>query len=311
MNIFGWGKKNKKFSDHEQDQKAQEIELKQQLASLNTSHCKLENSAREVSKVATETADYLSRELENTMYRFFTVIDNMVDVVIIRNPDSEWQTVNRFTQELLGLHISDYYQKPNSEIHNIENYFDTHHDLLTDQLAWHRGESVRVMLDVVDVHGTTRHFDVIKTPTYQKHDNKKPKELIVIGREITDIRTSEQRNRVCLDALNCASDIIIISDSNTNIIFCNNSFIETFGFKNLDEVEGRPIKILCSGKHDHDFFQNIRETTGNNKNWYGLIYNQAVNGDIIPCETTIIPVMNGADTPVYFIQVMKVKNTYF
>lgn len=277
------------------------IERLKNMVLLDESHQELEKNSMELLNEAIETAEYLSKELENTMYRFFTVIDNMVDIVIIRDPFGKWQTVNRFAQVLLGLHITDYYNKTNDNIHCINDRLDIVKDGKTDQQAWNRRESVRVSMDITDVHGEKRCFDIIKTPVYRKDRPHEPKELIIIGREIT---AQSPRNGSALSV-----DALVITDRASRILYCNNSFVNMFGYGTASELEGKNISILKSNQHTDRFYQDIWKTVNKNKTWNGILYNADVNGNILPCQTTIIPIMNDlTGTATHYFQIMKVLN---
>ena len=78
------------------------------LDKLTASFDLLQCNAELVSKEANNTANFLREELENTRYRFFTVIDNMVDLVIIKNAQGQWLTANSYAQRLLQLDVPDY-----------------------------------------------------------------------------------------------------------------------------------------------------------------------------------------------------------
>lgn len=284
------------------------LSLDEQMSRLNNSFNVLEHNARGVSEAASDTATYLKRELENTRYRFFTVIDNMVDIVVIKDSANRWITANRYIQQLLGLQLSDYYMKTDEEICKSIGKLVTELDFdsASDETAWASGEPVRVTESFVDVRGVRRYFDVIKTPTFADESRMVRKEMIIVGRDVTDIQISEQRNRACINALNSASDLIIITDGDTRITFCNDAFIHAFGFESHSDVEGEMISILKSGQHTESFYKEIWDTVVNNQPWKGVIFNRGHNGSVIECDTTIVPVMNGAVRPIHYIQVMKV-----
>lgn len=288
-----------------------EFTIQRELNRLDSSFQDLQEQAKGVTDAASDTATYLQEELKNTRYRFFTVIDNMVDIVIIKDAECRWLTANKYTQDILGLELSDYYLKTDQEVADVTGMHVTEIDFGQDSnsIAWETKRSVRVTETFVDIHGIRRYFDVIKTPTYKDEERNERKEMIIIGRDITEVKSTQQRNKMCVNALNSASDLVLITDGQTNITFCNDQFIKDFGFDSHDEIEGRPISILKSGFHNNEFYQDIWDTVSNNITWRGTIVNQGKNGNNIECDTTIVPVMNGLVRPIYYIQVMKISKS--
>ena len=172
-----------------------------------------------------------------------------------------------------------------------------------DMEAWESRTSVRYTHTFIDPAGKTRYFDMIKTPIY-KH-NGEPHEMIVVGRDITDILKAEQLNKAIVNALNGASDLILIIDKAGIITFCNARFLDVFGYDCHEEIENKPISIIKSEEHSDSFYSDLWEHVKANKPWAGEITNKSRSGQIIPCFTTIIPIMNGLPEPIYYISVMK------
>ena len=278
------------------------------LEKLTTSFDLLQCNAQSVASEANNTAAYLQNELESTRYRFFTVIDHMVDLVIIKNAKGQWITANKFAQTLLNLKLSDFYMKTNEDIANIGhgNELAYLESAVQDSIAWETQSSIRYMHSFTDTNGTVKQFDMIKTPTYTNEGE--PKELIIIGRDVTDIIKTQQLNKAVTSALQNASDIILIIDANGLITFCNTRFLNVFGYSRDEEVENHPISIVKSGKHDDKFYADLWSHLKENKTWHGEIINKHKNGSFIRCNTTVVPIMNGLPEPIYYISVMKIIN---
>ncbi|MFA5214510.1 EAL domain-containing protein [Sulfuricurvum sp.] len=92
-------------------------------------------------------------------------------------------------------------------------------------------------------------------------------------------------------AVKYATDGMIITDRNNNIIKVNNAFIQTFDFQ-LDDVMGKNPKVLASGRHDKHFYEQMWEKLLSDKHWSGEIWNQRSNGEVFPEWMSISAILN-------------------
>lgn len=262
--------------------------------------CRLERSAEllrkttlDVTEAATSAALALEKDLKHYEYRFFHTIDTIDDLVIVKDCDGRWMTMNKVGQDLFNWHHGEYYQKTDLQL-AIE--FPQLKDTLlmcadTDLRAWESGRSSRVEEHIV--YGSTyKIFDVIKTPSYNEDNSRR--ELIVVGRDITELVEKQRRTKACFMAMNAASEGIAIIDSKARIVFSNDEFNNTFNIKDYKAVINKKmIDILPWLKKYDDFWQRAKQ----NKS-IRIATEEA--GDIV-----IMPMMNGLPKPIYFICMFK------
>ena len=178
----------------------------------------MKKSSESANKDVINITTQLKERLRDTVYRFFAVIDAIDDLVCIKDSDGNWKTLNAFGQAFYKLTKDDYLGKTSENI--AEQFPDIGECLLscaeTDNLAWDENNSVRNTQQFL-IEGIEYFFDIVKTPVYTF--DGKPKELIIIGRDITNQILEAQKNQACLRALNSASDAIALLDKNRKIIF--------------------------------------------------------------------------------------------
>jgi len=85
-----------------------------------------------------------------------------------------------------------------------------------------------------------------------------------------------------------STNIIFITDSDGNIEYVNKKFTDTTGYC-LNDVKDKTPRILKSGKHNKEFYDNLWETINSGKTWNGEIVNKTKSGDLFWENTTIIP----------------------
>lgn len=88
-----------------------------------------------------------------------------------------------------------------------------------------------------------------------------------------------------------SEDAIVITDLDGNILYVNPAFTKLTGYSK-DEVIGKNMNILKSGKHDELFYKKLWDTIKNGKAWRGQIINKRKDGTLYYEENTIFPIFN-------------------
>ncbi len=75
-----------------------------------------------------------------------------------------------------------------------------------------------------------------------------------------------------------SSDAMIVTDAHGIVITVNPAFTDITGYS-LDEVVGRRISVLSSGRHDAAFFRAMWRSIRRSGSWEGEIWNRRKNGE--------------------------------
>ncbi|RPJ74884.1 MAG: PAS domain S-box protein, partial [Alphaproteobacteria bacterium] len=103
-----------------------------------------------------------------------------------------------------------------------------------------------------------------------------------------------KREKINYDSLYNAfahSTILAKTDTEGNIVFANEKFCDISGYQ-LTELVGRNHRILKSGMHSNEFYQNLWQTIISKEVWHGEICNRRKNGEYYWVDCTIIPEIN-------------------
>jgi diguanylate cyclase (GGDEF)-like protein/PAS domain S-box-containing protein len=84
-------------------------------------------------------------------------------------------------------------------------------------------------------------------------------------------------------------EAIVIADPDSNILEINQAFARITGYSR-DEVVGRHIRLLKSGRHDQPFYAAMWKRIERDGSWEGEIWNRRKNGDIYPALLSIVAV---------------------
>ena len=93
---------------------------------------------------------------------------------------------------------------------------------------------------------------------------------------------------------------VMITDSAVKIIEVNSAFTRTTGYQS-EEVFGENPHVLASGRHDHEFFQEMWSDIESVGHWEGEIWNRRKNGEVYPAWLNIDSVLDENGKVQYYV----------
>lgn len=96
--------------------------------------------------------------------------------------------------------------------------------------------------------------------------------------------------------------IVSIADLAGRITYANEKFSDISGYSH-DELIGQNHRLLKSGVHPPEFFQEIWSTIASGKIWSGEITNRKKNGQLYTVLSSIIPVLDDYGLPLRYLSV--------
>jgi diguanylate cyclase (GGDEF)-like protein/PAS domain S-box-containing protein len=93
---------------------------------------------------------------------------------------------------------------------------------------------------------------------------------------------------------------VVITDPHGNIEYVNSRFTEITGYS-LNEIAGQTLRLLKSGTHPSDLFQELWETISQGREWRGELCNRKKNGELYWVWATIVPIKNARNKITHFI----------
>ncbi|NEP42485.1 MAG: PAS domain-containing sensor histidine kinase, partial [Okeania sp. SIO2H7] len=100
------------------------------------------------------------------------------------------------------------------------------------------------------------------------------------------------------------SSIVAITDENGIITYVNDKFCELSNYSR-DEIIGKTHKLVNSGYHPSEFFQNLWSTISEGKVWTGEIKNRDKYGNFYWVYTTVVPFFNEEKKPYKYVAIRR------
>lgn len=92
---------------------------------------------------------------------------------------------------------------------------------------------------------------------------------------------------------------VIITNAEGIILHANTNFCTAYGFT-PEQVVDQDVKLINSGYHTPEFFEDLWQTISKGTTWKGEIKNKASNGTLLWMKTIIVPFMNDGVPYQYF-----------
>ncbi|MGD0508103.1 MAG: PAS domain S-box protein [Terriglobales bacterium] len=255
--------------------------------------------------------------LHETQERFRLLLDGVKDYAIyMLDPEGHVISWNEGAarlkgyrnEEILGKHFSCFYVPEDREA-------DKPARQLRESLANGRFEeqAQRVRKD-----GSAFWANVVITPMYDDHGNHRG--FSKVARDITQTRADEREIRKLNDELERRVEertaqletankeltdhkfaldqhaIVAMTDVQGTITYVNDKFCSVSRYSR-EELIGQNHRIMNSGHHPREFFQEMYETIGDGEVWQGEMKNRAKDGSFYWLDTTIVPFAGSEGKP--------------
>jgi len=262
----------------------------------------LENRVHErTSQLAAAVAELElnQRELRQSEERFRILVEGVSDYAIFMlSPDGSVVSWNEGAERIQGYGASEIIGKSFSIFYAEE---DAERSLPEEELrvAAAEGrfeeEGVRVRKD-----GTRYQAEVVITALRDEAGNLQG--FSQVTRDITARKEAEEALRTSLRRmadLKAALDesaIVSTTDRHGKITYANDKFCEISQYY-MEELVGQDHRILNSGYHTKEFFEDLWSTIARGEVWRGEIRNQARDGSPYWIDMTIVPFLDEASEP--------------
>jgi PAS domain S-box-containing protein len=239
------------------------------------------------------------QELRQSEERFRILVEGVSDYAIFMlGPDGRIVSWNEGAERIQGYEASEAIGKHFSIFYTSE---DLQRGLPEDELrvAVDEGrfeeEGLRVRKD-----GTRFHSEVVVTALRDEGGNLRGFSQVI--RDVTPRKEAEEALRTSLRRmadLKAALDesaMVATTDRHGKITYVNEKFCELSGYY-VEELLGQDHRVLNSGYHTNEFFEDLWSTIARGEVWRGEIRNHTRDGNPYWVDTTIVPFADETGEP--------------
>jgi two-component system CheB/CheR fusion protein len=218
--------------------------------------------------------------VQESQERLLSIMNHSVSLIALKDVAGRYEFVNQRFEEAFGVKADDANGK-------------TDHQLFPTEIAkLLRSRDLKAMEDL-DVVETTdeidlgdKHFwlDGVRFPIFDASGTVRA--ICTQAVDVTRKRHAEEQLRLAAKVFDRAGEAVAITDADGRIITVNDAFTEITGYK-FSEVVGKNPRILQSGRHAREFYDDMWRTLHASGSWQGEIFNRRKNGDVYPEWLTI------------------------
>ncbi|NMG74740.1 EAL domain-containing protein [Aromatoleum diolicum] len=209
-----------------------------------------------------------------------TMLDQSASVVFLKDMAGHYEFVNRCFEQTFGVRSADILGRTDAQIFNA----DLAQTLRRRELEAIAKAASCESVDELTLDGRSVWLAAVRFPI--RDGSGEITSICTQANEIAQADEARSALRSTTAAVDPAGEGVLVTDANGHIVTVNAAFTRITGYA-VDEVIGKPPRILKSGLHAKEFYQRMWRSLIDHGRWQGEIQNRRKNGDIYPEWLTI------------------------
>jgi len=222
--------------------------------------------------------------LRDAAARINTIVNNVVDGIVTVDASGAIESVNQSAEQMFGYAAGEVLGKQ-----FIVLLQECCQDSYLKELRNSRADHVIPSLLSGDCDGLGKRQDGSTFPielAISQVTVKGQRLLIHIVRDVTERTLADQKLRQAASVFENATEGIVITDVDGTILSVNPAYTTITQLRE-EELVGKNPRMLQSGKHDREFYEQMWASISSSGHWQGEIWNRRKDGETFPQWVTI------------------------
>ena len=239
-----------------------------------------------------ESKEQVEGKLREVQSQYREIFNGVNDAIIVESLSGKVLDVNKRACEMFGWSHEEFLSKTLRDMVPPE-----FHTLLPN--AGERDLSEKTLY-TTNMRANGEHFPVAVRGRVQEVGNKK--RLLVVVRDITEQKKAEEELLKLSRATFQSPAAIVITDLQGTIEYVNPAFTEVTGYTR-EEAVGENPRVLQSGMHHTEFYEELWKTIATGDIWRGEFRNKNKDGRFFWESASISPVANSEGEITHYVAV--------
>ena len=241
------------------------------------------------------------RSLRESESRFRSLVEDIPDIAV-QGFDLERRVIfwNRASEKVFG------YSREEAAGQRLEDLILPEEG--KDSFIEAVGQWVERGIPMSAAEATLCHKDGSEKTVYSNHimyqTSKGEKEIYSLVVDLSERRQAQDELKRLATAIEQASEMVVITGVDGTIQYTNPAFERITGYTRGEALGGNP-RMLKSGRHTREFYENLWMTIRSGVVWSGRIHNKRKDETMYEEEVTISPVRGQSGEIVNFVAVMR------
>lgn len=240
----------------------------------------------------------LELKLRASTAQLRTLFNTAPDLIWLKDTNGAYLMCNQLVETYLGVAESElkgttdynYTTKEQADFIRASDLkaIESGGEIVSDQWVTFSEDQRKVLLEIT------------KTPVYDS--DQQLIGVLGVAHDITKRSETEAKLRQSAKVFESTLEGVFITDENSVILDVNQSFIDITGYSRYEAIGATP-RMLSSGKHDNEFFENMWCSINETGQWRGEIWNKRKDQTIFPEWLAINTVKNEDNGVVNYVAV--------
>nr|WP_189404241.1 chemotaxis protein CheB [Alteromonas halophila] len=232
--------------------------------------------------------------IEKSQEQLLSIMNNSLALIALKDNAGRYEFVNTRFEERFGVNAQDVIGRTDAQV------FDKHIASLFRErdLDTMRSLAPLETVDELEIDSGKVTLESVRFPIFDAEGTIKS--ICTQATDVTKSRHANEQLRLAGKLFDKASDAILVTDSDCNILTGNDAFTELTGYE-VSELIGKPPSSLKSDDHSKAFFDEMNDNLQASGFWQGEVINLCKNGEKKRLWLTMSAVRHGDDKPVNYI----------